>query len=74
MKEQSAGNEISGNNLPAKDGGPAAEPSGPKGDNPGTAGPGQTRVQSGTPENREGHLNPSAPGEASTTPGSAGEK
>src|SRR5881227_1774039 len=30
------------------------EPSGPKGDNPATAGSGSTRIQSGTPENRLG--------------------
>jgi hypothetical protein len=52
----------------------AAEPSGPKGDNPGTAGPGQVGVQSNTPENRLGHLNPSAPENANITPGSGGEK
>ncbi len=50
------------------------QPSGPKGDNPSTAGPGQTGVRSDTPENRLGHLNPSAPEDANTTPGSVGEK
>jgi hypothetical protein len=53
---------------------PAVEPSGPRGDNPSTAGPGHTGVQSNTPENRTGHLNPSAPEDANVTPGSAGEK
>ncbi len=52
----------------------AAEPSGPKGDNPATAGTGETRVESGTPENRLGHLNPSAPEDSNTTPGTVGEK
>ncbi len=52
----------------------AVQPSGPKGDNPGTAGPGQTGVRSGTPENAKGHLNPSAPEDANTTPGTTGEK
>jgi hypothetical protein len=52
----------------------AVQPSGPKGDNPGTAGPGQTGVRSKTPENALGHLNPSAPEDANTTPGSTGEK
>jgi hypothetical protein len=42
----------------------AVTPSGPLGDNPGTAGPG-----SGL-----GHLNPSAPEDANTTPGSTGKK
>ncbi len=51
-----------------------AEPSGPKGDNPGTAGPGPTGVRSETPENAKGRLNPSAPEDANTTPGSVGEK
>jgi hypothetical protein len=52
----------------------AVEPSGPKGDNPATAGPGPTKVQSGTPENRLGHINPSAPENANTTPGTTDEK
>jgi hypothetical protein len=49
-------------------------PSGNEGDNPATAGPGKTEVDSKTPENARGHLNPSAPEEANITPGSAGEK
>ena len=52
----------------------AVTPSGPTGENPATAGPGKTEVQSRTPENARGHLNPSAPEEANITPGSAGEK
>jgi hypothetical protein len=52
----------------------AVEPSGPKGDNPSTAGPGPTEVNSNTPENSQGHINPSAPEDANTTPGTAGEK
>lgn len=47
-----------------------AEPSGYRGNNPGTAGSGQTKVQSETPDNAIGHLDPSAPGETGTTPGS----
>lgn len=39
----------------------AVQPSGPRGDNPSTAGPGQTAVHFNTPENRLEHLNPSAP-------------
>jgi hypothetical protein len=46
-----------------------AQPSGPKGDNAATAGPGETRVDSKTSENAEGKLKPSAPGETGTTPG-----
>lgn len=53
-------------------GGKAAQPSGPKGDDPSTAGPGETRLHSTTPENLEGRLNPSAPGNTGTTPGSDG--
>ncbi len=52
----------------------AAQPSGPKADNPATAGPGPTGVRSETPENAKGHLNPSAPEDANTTPGTTGEK
>jgi hypothetical protein len=52
----------------------ATEPSGPKGDDPSTAGPGPTKVRSDTPENRLGHLNPSAPEDSNTTPGTTGEK
>jgi hypothetical protein len=52
----------------------AVEPSGPKGDNPATAGPGPTKVQSNSPENRLGRINPSAPEDANTTPGTTREK
>ncbi len=52
----------------------ATEPSGYQGDNPATAGPGPTVVHSDTPENQAGHLNPSAPEDANTTPGSTLEK
>jgi len=52
----------------------AVQPSGPRGDNPSTAGPGHTAVRSNTPENNLGHLNPSAPEDANITPGTAGKK
>ncbi len=52
----------------------AVQPSGPRGDNPATAGPGPTKVHSSTPENRLGHINPSAPEDVNTTPGSTHEK
>ncbi len=55
-------------------GGVGATPSGPKGDNPGTAGPGGTQVRSATPENQQGRLNPSAPEDANVTPGSVPKK
>lgn len=44
----------------------AAEPSGPKDDTPTTA---NTGVRSATPENSAGKINPSAPGDTGTTPG-----
>jgi hypothetical protein len=52
----------------------AVEPSGPKGDDPSTAGPGPTNVKSNTPENNLGHINPSSPEDANTTPGSIDKK
>jgi len=59
---------------PPKDSAHAVEPSGPRGDNPATAGPGSTNVHSTTPENRLGHINPSAPEDANTTPGTTSGK
>jgi hypothetical protein len=74
-KAQQATNERSTSGpRQATDSQHAVEPSGPKGDNPATAGPGPTEVQSGTPENRLGRINPSAPEDANTTPGTASEK
>jgi len=52
----------------------ATQPSGYRGDNPSTAGPGPTGVHSGTPENAPGHLNPSAPEDANATPGTTAKK
>jgi hypothetical protein len=66
--------EQQANQHPATDSHHGIEPSGPKGDNPSTAGPGPTKVQSGTPENRLGRINPSAPEDANTTPGTTREK
>jgi hypothetical protein len=63
-----------GSDHSAKESEAAVQPSGPKGDNPGTAGPGPTGVRSETPENAKGRLNPSAPEDSNTTPGSTGEK
>ncbi len=50
------------------------QPSGYNGGNPSTAGPGQTSVRSETPENSAGHINPSAPEDSNTTPGSGAPK
>lgn len=46
-----------------------AQPSGYAGENPATAGRGETKVTSATPERVEGAINPSSPGETGTTPG-----
>ena len=51
----------------------AVEPSGPRGDNPSTAGPGPTSVRSNTPENADGHIQPS-PEDTNATPGTTPEK
>ena len=50
-----------------------AQPSRPRGDHPGTAGSGETKVRSGAAEQAEGELNPSSPGNTGTTPGSVGK-
>jgi hypothetical protein len=49
------------------------EPSGPRRDNPATAGPGPTAVRSSTPENSQGQINPS-PEDANATPGTIPKK
>jgi hypothetical protein len=46
---------------------------GPRGDHPGTAGPGEMTVASGAAEMAKGKLNPSSPGNTGTTPGSVGK-
>lgn len=74
MSDHDHDRDESKKNDMGKSAGPAAEPSGYKGDNPGTAGPGATGVRSATPENEAGQLNPSAPGNAGTTPGTTTEK
>jgi hypothetical protein len=61
-EEQKAG--VQGHEAGAK-----AQPSGSKGDSPATAGKGETKVTSGAAEEAEGELNPSAPGNTGTTPG-----
>ena len=47
-----------------------AQASGYRGNNPGTAGSGETHVSTATPENAIGQLNPSSPADTGTTPGS----
>ena len=63
MSDLKPASQVSGATPSAK-----AEPSGPRGDNPATAGPGPTGIRSATPENSAGHINPSAPGDTGTTP------
>lgn len=50
-----------------------AEPSGYRGNNPGSAGSGETHVESATPDNALKQLNPSSPADTGTTPGSNAE-
>ena len=57
------------NTVEGHEGAAKAQPSGPKGDTPATAGPGETKVESGAAEKAEGRLNPSSPGNTGTTPG-----
>jgi len=62
--------EVQDNDAMQGDRGDAkTQPSGPKGDNPATAGGGETKVKSNTAEKAEGKLKPSSPGETGTTPG-----
>jgi hypothetical protein len=49
------------------------QPSGPRADPPATAGEGETKVKSETPENREGRINPSAPNDGITRPADSQE-
>ena len=52
-----------------------AQPSGPRGDNPATAGSGETKVKhvrTDAEEHAAENLDPSSPGETGTTPGSNG--
>ena len=65
--------ELGGKTVEGPDEGAKAQPSGPRGDNPSTAGRGETAVKSGSAEQGPGKLNPSSPGETGTTPGTNGE-
>lgn len=58
--------------MPGDRGDAKAQPSGYRGENPATAGPGETHVDSNTAENADKQINPSAPGETGTTPGTNG--
>ncbi len=72
-KHQPAGTNDTPSPLTGGNGEAKAEPSGYRGENPSTAGSGETHVQSATPENAEGQLNPSAPAQTGTTPGSTAD-
>ena len=61
--------DLGGKKLEGDRGDAKAQPSGPRGDNPATAGQGETKVSSGPSEQSEGKLKPSSPGETATTPG-----
>ena len=74
MAEHADGNQTTPTQKPPSPAEAAVEPSGYRGQNPATAGPGQTGVRSDTPENKAGHLNPSAPEDSNTTPGSVSDK
>jgi hypothetical protein len=50
-----------------------AEPSGYRGNNPSTAGPGQTHVDANVPDKAVQQLNPAAPGNTGTTPNTNAE-
>ncbi len=68
-RQDSATNDAAGK-LTGDRGDAKAEASGYRGNNPGTAGSGETHVSTATPENFDGQLNPSAPANTGTTPGS----
>ena len=66
--QDSASNDAPGK-LTGDRGDAKAEPSGYRGNNPSTAGSGNTQAHTATPDNSIGQLNPSAPGDTGTTPG-----
>ncbi len=71
--------DVKGSDQPTQPGKPeanrnAVQPSGAQGDNPATAGPGETQVVSETPENRDGQINPSAPNDSTTSADTASGK
>lgn len=59
--------------MPNTKGDAKAEPSGYRGNNPSTAGPGDTHVTADVPDKAVQQLNPSAPADTGTTPGSNAE-
>lgn len=69
-KHQDAATHDAPGKLSGDRGDAKAQPSGYRGDNPATAGRGETHVESATPDNAEQQLNPSSPADTGTTPGS----
>lgn len=69
-RHQTEGTNDAPSPMPQAEGAAKTEPSGYRGNNPSTAGPGNTHVSSATPENVQKQLDPSAPGQTGTTPGS----
>ncbi len=68
-KDQGGETNDGGGKLTGDRGDAKADASGYRGNNSGTSGSGETHVHSATPENEEQQLNPSAPGDTGTTPG-----
>ncbi len=61
--------KLEGDRLEGDRGDAKAQPSGYAGENPATAGRGETKVTDGPAEQAEGQLNPSSPANTGTTPG-----
>jgi hypothetical protein len=74
MAEDSKQTGTAGTSIEAQERAARVEPSGYRGDNPSTAGPGDTGIHSATPENSGGQINPSAPGQTGTTPDTDADK
>ena len=70
VKHQTAETNDAKGELTGDRGDAKADASGYRGNNPGTAGTGETHVTSATPENARGQLDPAAPANTGTTPGS----
>lgn len=70
MKHQGPETNDASGKLAGDRGDAKAVPSGYRGNNPATAGTGQTHVDSKTPDNALQQLNPSSPADTGTTPGS----
>ena len=72
-QHQAGGTNDAPSPMPHMDPQAKADPSGYRGNVDATAGPGGTHVASATPDNAVEQLNPSAPGNTGTTPGTNAE-